>query len=116
MVGVDRVEFWRAYSEPLYSFLHAAHGLANSLTAFLEEWEGEQWRTRNASLALAEINGLASASAPIGRLAPANRITLRWSFPSLLAIYAYFILSDLAAGQRVLRCPVCESLFLSGSY
>lgn len=112
----SEVEFWRSYSEPLYSFLWAVFSLANPLAGFLQEWEGEEWRVRNAFLALGQINEHAFGCTPIGRLAPANQIELRWSFPSLLAIYAGFILRDLAAGQRVLRCPVCESLFLSGSY
>jgi hypothetical protein len=110
-------EFWRSYGEPIGVFLRPIQRLAEALVVFQEGWlNGEEWRARNAELALAEINDAAFGTHQVGHFDHDGRFHLRWSPPSLLGAFAMLLLHDVDAGQQAIRCPICDGLFLSRAY
>ncbi|MGO8684177.1 MAG: hypothetical protein ACLQUT_06315 [Thermoleophilia bacterium] len=108
--------FWQDYGEPLGLVLRYAWHLSNALAAFAVSPGREPFQTRNAELFLQQINDAAFGTSLAGWLADEGSVHLQWSSSSLLGCFAIMILEDLARGQRVMRCPVCGGVFLSGAH
>gem|GEM_PF-2397098 len=110
-------EFWLSYGEPLEAFLGWSRRLASSLALLVEEGDGEQqWGREGAMMALAEINEAAFGTSLGGYPREDGSVGLGRAAPSLASCFALLILHDLAAGQQVMRCPICDGVFLSRAY
>jgi hypothetical protein len=109
--------FWSEYGEPLNGFVSAVTALVDPLEG-LEDWEGPtgDYRDDNALRALGQINGAASVVSPAGMLLAEGGKTIAWTSPSLLGLYAVMLLEDITGGQRVMHCPTCGGVFLSGAH
>lgn len=109
--------FWMHYSEPLSIFLAPMKRLALLLAIFERGRPSEGKRVRrSAAAALAQINDAAFGSHLAAYLDLEGKIAIGWAAPSLFGAFATLLLKDLAAGQQVLRCPICGGVFLSAAY
>jgi len=114
-------EFWRAYAEPLDSFLESARLLEGALR-LLKEAQREAQSPSDpeddpaalAQRALPRLNRLVAAVSPSLKFGD-GVFRQRWSSPSLLASYTMMALLDLA-DDRVRACAECGRLFVTDAY
>jgi hypothetical protein len=110
-------EFWILYAEPLSVFLAPVKRLVKVLGIFERGKPTEnKWGQRNAAAALSEINDAAFGTHVSCYIADDAEVQIGWAAPSLFGAFAVMLLKDLAAGQQVLRCPICGGVFLSAAY
>ena len=106
-------EFWLSYGEQADWLIRQASHLAESIAPFEHRTPGEFWSDRGAFLGITQINDAAWGTSLSGQFRKDGSLELKWSSMSLLGCFAVMILEDLAGGQRVMRCPVCQALFMA---
>jgi hypothetical protein len=111
--------FWRSYSEPLEDLVSVITRVDLALESlrdmqrYLAEGHERDFCWSVGSAALTELNNMRGVVSHMTWLDEDFHVRVGWAAPSLLAILLTAVLSDVAGGQRVVRCVNCGTFFLS---
>lgn len=113
-------DFWEQYCEPLEEFQWVVTEFKTMMKnlSYAGPWETSPVGERGAMIiGRDQLNSLLSFY-PSLEIQEDGRIIDRWTFPSLLAIFAFEVWQKLIGGQSVKQCKrtKCRRLFLSAQY